>query len=346
MVNKHITLRDWVQHGRIINGCWQFSDWHSENTETPVQVLQKYIQSWFLSFDWADIYTWVEEIFWDAHERNKDLWNLRFHTKHVPDLDDVQKWNISQEKTKKQIMRSCNRMKTNILDNVQFHWWDYTKAWYHISISTLLSLKSEWIINHIWVTNCNVKFLQKLEKEIWFIPMTTQNQYSIVDRRVENFLIPHILEKEIWLYCYGSLMGWLLSDRYLWKERPQEPLENRSLRKYLRVIDDWANWELFQELLQVLSQISDEHSVTISEISIAWVLHQKWVSSAIVWVRNTKHLDSLHRVLNIDLRKSDLYSIDTIYLKWEFLKWDVFDLERDEPRHRDIMKFNLNKDEA
>jgi len=85
--------------------------------------------------------------------------------------------------------------------------------------------------------------------------MTTQNQYSIIDRRPESYLIPHILEKNIWLYCYGSLMGWLLSDRYLGVGRPQEPLENRSLRKYLRVIDDWGDWKLFQQLLQTLFQI-------------------------------------------------------------------------------------------
>ena len=237
-------------------------------------------------------------------------------------------------------------MQTNILNSVQFHWWDYNKTWYEISLSTLMQLQREWIIEHIGVTNCNVKFLKRLETELWFTPMTTQNQYSIIDRRAEEFLIPYVLEKDIWLYCYGSLMGWLLSNKYLWKSRPEEPLENRSLRKYLRVIGDWADWKLFQELLQVLSKIWERNWASISEVSIAWILHQAWVSSAIVWVRNTKHLDSLDRALSIHLTKEDLDNIDMIYFKWQPLEWDVFDLERDEPRHRDIMKFNLNKNES
>jgi len=290
MIDKNISLRDGTRHGRIINGCWQFSQGHSDNTEMPAQVLQKYIESWFPIFDGADIYTWVEEVFWKVFDANREVIGLRFHTKHVPDLDDVISGNISREKTISQIMRSCSKMKTGVLQNVQFHWWDYAQSWYEISLNALLGLQSEWIIEHIWVTNCNVTFLKKLEKELW-------------------------------------------------------PLENRSLRKYLRVIDDWGDWKLFQVLLQVLSQIWDKYEVSISEVSIAWILHQKWLSSAIVWVRNTKYLNSLDRVLNIDLTKEDLAMIDKVYFKWQSLEWDVFDLERNEPRHRDIMKFNLNKDD-
>lgn len=346
MIKKIITLRDGVEHGRIINGCWQFSSGHSDNTQTPIHVLQSYIDAGFTTFDGADIYSWVEEVFWEVWEQNRDNKYLRFHTKHVPDLDDVISGNISLEKTISQISRSCERMQTQVLDNVQFHWWGYKKSWYEISLSALMGLQSEWLIKHIWVTNCNVAFLKTLEQELWFVPMTTQNQYSIIDRRPETYLVPYILERDIGLYCYGSLMWGLLTDRYLGKDKPQEPLENRSLRKYLRVIDDWADWDTFQELLSVLSSIWNKYSVNIAQISIAWLLHQKSVSSVIVWVRNTKYIDSLNDIFWISLSFEDMKAIDTIYDKWTALFWDVFDLERNESRHRDIMKYNLNKDES
>jgi diketogulonate reductase-like aldo/keto reductase len=62
------------------------------------------------------------------------------------------------------------------------------------------------VIEHIGITNTNVTFLEKLENELHFIPMTTQNQYSILDRRPEKYLLPYILKRKIGLYCYGSLM--------------------------------------------------------------------------------------------------------------------------------------------
>lgn len=340
--NQYTKLRDGTEHGRIINGCWQFSEGHSNHTEDPILSIQKYVDTWFLTFDGADIYTGVEEIFWTILQNNVNT-RIRFHTKHVPDLNDVRNWNITQSMTRTQILRSCDRLSIKKLDNVQFHWWDYSMKWYEISIRELLDLQKQWVIDQIWITNTNVLFLKKLEKELSFIPMTTQNQYSLIDRRAESQLIPHCIEKHIWLYCYGSLMGGLISEKYLQASEPQEPLENRSLRKYMRVLYDWGDWELFQELLEALSTIWRKHNATISEIAIAWTLGRKWVSSAIIGMRHPKHVHSLKKVYSIELDNDDLEKIESIYKKWSPLEWDVFDLERDEPRHRDIMKFNLNK---
>lgn len=345
MIPRDCVLRDWVRHNRIINWCWQFSSGHSENTEKPIDTLALYVKNGFTVFDGADIYTWVEEIFWELNSRYPELDQLRFHTKHVPDLQDVVEWKITKDRTIKQIMRSCQRMKIQKLSNVQFHWWDYESKGYDISLNTLSNLQKEWVIEHVGITNTNVDFLMRLENELNFTPMTTQNQYSILDRRPEKHLIPHIQDRDIWLYCYGSIMWWLLTDRYLWVARPEEPLENRSLRKYLRVIDDWWNWKMFQELLNVLSTIWKRQGVTIAQIAMSWVLNQQWVSSVILWVRNSKYIQDLDVIFNIDLTDSDLEAIDKIYFRWQELEWDVFDLERDEPRHRDIMKFNLNKED-
>ncbi len=343
MNNKYTTLRDGTKHLRIINGCWQFSSGHSDDTISGIKTLSQYIKKWYSCFDWADIYTWVEELFGQI---NIQFWankNIRFHTKHVPDLDDITNWKINYKKTEKTILRSMNRINTSILHNVQFHWWDYAKPWYEISIQVLQDLQKKWKIQHIGITNTNVDFLKKLENKYSFIPMTTQNQYSIIDRRPENKLIDHLNKKNIWLYCYGSLMWWLLSKKYLWINKPEEPLENRSLRKYLRIIDDWADWDLFQILLNTLENIWTKYNASISEIAASWVLHQKWVNSIIIWTRSSKHIWSLNTILNINLTRWDLEKINTVYSKWKPLIWDVFDLERYEPRHRDIMKFNLNK---
>ena len=138
-------------------------------------------------------------------------------------------------------------------------------------------------------------------------------------------------------------MWGLLSERYLWVEIPKEPLENRSLRKYIQIINDWGTWDLFQELLVTLKEIADTKNVTLSELAIAWVLNQKAVSSVILWVRNTDYIWSLEKILSVEFNSLELNRIDEIYFKWSELSWDVFDLERYEPRHRDIMKFNLNK---
>lgn len=45
--------------------------------------------------------------------------------------------------------------------------------------------------------------------------MCAQVQYSLLDRRPENFMVPYCREKGIQLLPYGTVAGGFLSERYL-----------------------------------------------------------------------------------------------------------------------------------
>ncbi len=318
------------------------ADGHSSQVFDASSMIQAYWEAGIDSIDCADIYTGVEDTIWEYI--SQQITRIpRIHTKHVPDLESIRTRQITPENTRLSIERSLKRLQIKKLDLVQFHHWDYAIDTYKISLSTLLEMQYEGKIWAIGVTNSSVHFLEKLRLELGFIPLTTQNQYNIIDRRVEYQLQEYSSMYDIAIYAYGSLMWWLLSERYFWENKPIEPLENRSLRKYLRVIDDWWDWDLFQDLLFVLSNIAQKYSVSISDIAMRWVLERKWVSAIIVGARHSRYAHLLKNVFTFTLSKSDFDDIDAIYLGWYPLKGDVFDLERNEPRHRDIMKFNLNK---
>ncbi len=46
-------------------------------------------------------------------------------------------------------------------------------------------------------------------------PYAVQLQYSLLDRRPENFMIPYCKEHNIKLLPYGTVAGGFLSERYL-----------------------------------------------------------------------------------------------------------------------------------
>ncbi len=340
-MNNTITLRDGKTHGRIILGGWQLSEWHSTR-QNYQETLKSYVENGIDAIDCADIYTGVEQAIWIALSANKTSWKVRVHTKHVPDLDAIKNRTITEQETRTLIERSISRIQKPFLDLVQFHQWDYSVDTYKISIRTLQALQHEWKIHTIGVTNSSVEFIQALERECNFIPITSQNQYNIIDRRAMRYLVPYCKEKRIGIYAYGSLMGGFLSEKYLWKPKPTEPLENRSLRKYLRIIDDWGDWDLFQELLSLLRSIWTVHNASISEVAMNWTLSRDWVSAIIVWARDPQYASTLNHTFSFDLTDIELNLIDILYRRWREIEWDVFDLERYVPRHRDIMKMNLN----
>ena len=81
------------------------------------------------TFDCADIYTGVEELIGAFRQRYPSLRGaealarIRVHTKFVPDLDLLPR--LTRPTSKRVIDRSLRRLRTERLDLVQFHWWDY-----------------------------------------------------------------------------------------------------------------------------------------------------------------------------------------------------------------------------
>ncbi len=97
-------------------------------------------------------------------------------------------------------------------------------------------------------------------------------------------------ENNFALFCYGTVAGGFLSDRWLGVSEPEHPLENRSLTKYKLIIDDIGGWDLFQALLAALRRIADRHGTDIATIASAAMLRRPSVAAVIVGARNRDHL--------------------------------------------------------
>jgi diketogulonate reductase-like aldo/keto reductase len=84
-----------------------------------------------------------------------------------------------------------------------------------------------------------------------------------------------------------------------------------SLRKYLRWIQVWGGWELFQELLAVLDGIAVKHRVSLSNVAQRWVLDQQAVGGIIVGVRlgYRDHVKDNRRVFGFQLDDDDRSAI-------------------------------------
>jgi aryl-alcohol dehydrogenase-like predicted oxidoreductase len=73
------------------------------------------------------------------------------------------------------------------------------------------------------------------------------------------------------------------------------------------MIDAWGGWGLFQELLQVLKQIADEHGVSLANVAVRAILDRPSVAGVIVGVRLgiTDHRVDNARVFEFALTSED-----------------------------------------
>jgi aryl-alcohol dehydrogenase-like predicted oxidoreductase len=178
----------------------------------------------------------------------------------------------------------------------------------------LSHLRDAGKLKHLALTNFDTAHLQTItEHDIRIV--SNQVQYSLIDLRPEVRMVPFCQEHNITLLTYGTLCGGLLSEAYLGQPEPRSAtLNTASLRKYKQMIDAWGGWALFQELLQVLKQIADQHGVSLTNVAVRYILDRPTVAGVIVGVRLgvTDHRTDNARVFEFTLTPEDHERIQAV----------------------------------
>jgi aryl-alcohol dehydrogenase-like predicted oxidoreductase len=328
----------------VLKGHWQLSEGHllqgSTDARQAIDDMDAFVQAGITTFDVADIYTGAEELI-GIYRKARPERDIQIHTKYVPDKGNLNE--TSFEDAEAIIDRSLKRLNVDILDLVQYHWWDYTVPRYVEVAHYLRDLQAKGKIRHIGVTNFNTDVLREIVES--GVPViSTQNQYSVLDRRAEKRMVDLCAKHDMQLLCYGTLAGGFLSDKWLGVEEPDlSSLFNRSLIKYKLVIDDCGGWGKFQGLLSTMRGVADKHDAGIGEVASAYILTRPQVAGVIIGAHNARHLDGVRKLGDLRLDQDDLKSIGQYVDTLNILDGDTFDLERDNPRHAGIMKTELNK---
>jgi aryl-alcohol dehydrogenase-like predicted oxidoreductase len=332
----------------VLRGGWQLAGGHGEvEEERAILDMAAFVDAGVTTFDCADIYTGVEEMIGLFRERLRTergaeaLARLKVHTKFVPDWDDLPRVNGAYVRAI--IDRSLRRLRTERLDLVQFHWWNYAVPGAVETALMLQELQREGKIDRLGGTNFDTPHTcAMLDAGVRLVSM--QVQYSLLDDRPEHGLVQLCAERDVKLLCYGTVAGGFLSERWLGQREPGEAFANRSLTKYKLIIDDFGGWELFQELLGTLQRVGAKHGVGITAVATRWILDKPQVAGAIIGARYADHLSDNLTVFRFALDIEDRAAIEAVLAHRKGPEGDTFALERDrEGRHGRIMKYDLNK---
>ena len=327
---------------RLIKGGWQLAGGHGPiETVEAIADMDRFADAGITTFDCADIYTGVEALIGRWRRMRRAAGAMQVHTKYVPDLDRLS--THSRADVIAGIDRSLSRLGVERLDLVQLHWWDYEVPGYVDAALWLGELQRAGKIRHIGLTNFDHARVAEIAAA--GVPVVShQVQYSVIDRRPAAAMTSACAELGVKLLCYGAVAGGFLSERWLGAPAPLEPLENRSLVKYLLIIEEFGGWERFQDLLAGLQLVAARHGVGIGAVAIRWVLDQPGVAGVIVGARHARHLDQLLAADSLTLDEADRASIQALQAHGAGPAGDVYALERMKGgRHASIMRYTLNR---
>ena len=313
-------LADDLEICRVLNGMWQVAGSHGQiDSESAISDMEKYQKSGFTTWDLADIYGPAESLIGEFRRKIGKESKFQALTKFVPNPGPMSKSIVTHY-----IEQSLQKMDTDCIDLLQFHWWDYNDASYLDALNHLSKLQDEQKIKHLGLTNFDTERV-KIMIENGFEIVSNQVQYSILDQRPEKLMTSFFAKHGIKILSYGTLLGGFFSEKYLGVDEPQRgDLTTASLQKYKNMIDAWGGWQLFQELLSTLDKIAKKYNCSIANVSTRFVLDRPQVAGVIIGARLgiANHREDNSKVFDVKLDDEDISSISCVTAKSN----DLFDV--------------------
>ena len=304
---------------RILNGMWQVAGGHGQiNHDSAISQMLDYNEKGFNTWDMADIYGPAESFYGDFRneiEKKKgknELEKIQGFTKFVPNPGSMTRSIVEHY-----IDQSMKKMNVDVIDVIQFHWWDYNDANYIDALHELTNLRDNGKISHLALTNFDTERMQVMVDDGIQL-VSNQVQYSIIDQRPNVKMASFCKNHDMKILAYGTLLGGLLTENYLGVPKPtQADLDTYSLQKYMNMIDAWGDWNLFQELLVVLDDIAKKHNVQIANVATRFILDRPAVAGTIIGSRLglSDHIEQNSKTFSLQLQNDDFEKIKSVTSK-------------------------------
>ncbi|KAF4588402.1 hypothetical protein EYR40_009952 [Pleurotus pulmonarius] len=310
------------QAPRVWTGLWQLSSnaWGSAPVSKIRSGMSRHVELGYTAF--ADHYGSSEIIF---GQFKKNLAST-----DGPHVVGATKWCVfksvepSRAVVEAAVQERLQRMSTDRVDLLQFHWQDYSDKGYLIALQYLCDLQMEGRLSAIGLCNFDTKRTDEICTQLGpGLIATNQIQFSLIDTRPLHGMADVCDKHGVKILAYGTLCGGFLADK--WLDQPQPDLYSGQLtpsqRKYLDMITRaWGNWDLFQDLLHVLRLIGDRHgNVSIANVATRWVLDHSWVGAVIIGARLglSEHPGDNQKVFTFTMSAEDNAAIDAVLARSE-----------------------------
>ncbi|WPU96838.1 aldo/keto reductase [Mucilaginibacter sabulilitoris] len=204
---------------------------------------------------------------------------------------------------------SLKRLDTDYIDLYQIHWPDSTTP-IEETMEAILRLKEQGKIREAGVSNYDVKQMAIAEKVIKLA--SNQVPFSMVNRGIEDELIPYCIENKKAILAYSPMERGLLTG----KLKPGQTFgegDHRAGNKYFKE----ENIRRTNEFLAKIKPLADEKNATLGQLVIRWTINHPGITIALVGARNAEQAKQNAKAIDIHINGEEM----------EFINNQLSDLE-------------------
>ena len=177
--------------------------------------------------------------------------------------------NLNSESVKKEIVGSLERLGTDYVDVYMTHWQSVEGSEYYVPIQktmdVLNELKAQGKIRAIGAANVDIDQIKEYLK--WGDLDIVQAKYSILDRGIEDEIIPCCRENGVTIQAYSPLEMGLLSGTM---PRGYQPVGAQIPKKWFQP----DNMQAAMDMMDKWKPLCEKYNCTIANLALGWILAQ------------------------------------------------------------------------
>jgi aryl-alcohol dehydrogenase-like predicted oxidoreductase len=202
---------------------------------------------------------------------------------------------------------SLMRLQLDYIDLYQLHGFDPATP-IEDTLTALNDLVRQGLVRYIGVSNwaawqiakaLGVSALHALTKFA-----SVQSYYTLVARDVEREIIPLAVDAGLGVLAWSPLAGGLLSGK-VGRETASAEGTRRDAMAFPPVDMDRA-----YNVIDILRTIGKDNSASVAQVALAWLLHQRGVSSVLIGTKKPEQLTDNLGAVNVVLSSEQLAALD------------------------------------
>lgn len=209
--------------------------------------------------------------------------------------------NLSKESIRLEVESSLERLQTDYIDIYMSHWQSVEPFFTPISetMEVLNELKAEGKIRGIGAANVDVDHVKEYLKQGQLDII--QAKYSILDRQVEEELLPLCKEHGVTVQAYSPLEMGILTGAI-----DKDYVAPKGTARYGKKWFEPENLAKVVDMIELWQPLCEKYDCSIANLAIAWILAQGDNINVLSGSTTPEELDENSKALDIQLSKEDV----------------------------------------
>jgi len=299
-----------IKTSRICLGTWSIGGWlwGGSDEETSIKTIQTAIDKGINIIDTAAVYGFgaSEKIVGKAVKNFVDREKIILATKAGLEWNSKGIYrNSTEERLTKEIDDSLKRLQTDYIDIYQIHWPDPNTP-IEDTARVMEKFKKEGKIRAIGVSNYSVEQMKRFNSVSSL--STSQPPYNLLERGIEDDVMPYCRGNNIHMLLYGVLCRGLLSG----KISSDTVFKGDDIRKK----DPKFSGKRFDQYINAVKKLDDfakeNFNSNVLQLSVRWVLDRTVNEFALWGARKPDQLDELESIFRWKLDDESIKKIENI----------------------------------